>query len=90
MLIKVTPAQIREAEKSLEVMESMINVMTPGMYDTSVQFLIYYIKWFSCNFYLFIIILWFVYAANASQSHINICILLVVFIHGSLLYIWNH
>lgn len=26
---KVTPAQIREAEKSLKIMESMINVMTP-------------------------------------------------------------
>ncbi|OAY76865.1 Signal recognition particle 54 kDa protein, chloroplastic [Ananas comosus] len=27
---KITPAQIREAEKSLKIMESMINVMTPG------------------------------------------------------------
>jgi len=27
---QVTPAQIREAEKSLKIMESMINVMTPG------------------------------------------------------------
>jgi signal recognition particle GTPase len=30
---KVTPAQIREAEKNLKFMESMINVMTPGMYS---------------------------------------------------------
>lgn len=29
-LEKVTPAQIREAEKSLKIMEAMINVMTPG------------------------------------------------------------
>ncbi|KAI7734071.1 hypothetical protein M8C21_014619 [Ambrosia artemisiifolia] len=27
---KVTPAQIREAEKSLQIMEAMIDVMTPG------------------------------------------------------------
>ncbi|CAL9179265.1 unnamed protein product [Musa hybrid cultivar] len=27
---KVTPSQIREAEKNLKIMESMINVMTPG------------------------------------------------------------
>lgn len=27
---QVTPAQIREAEKSLKIMESMIDVMTPG------------------------------------------------------------
>lgn len=29
---KVTPAQIREAEKSLQIMEKMIEVMTPGLY----------------------------------------------------------
>lgn len=29
---KVTPSQIREAEKNLKIMESMINVMTPGRY----------------------------------------------------------
>lgn len=34
---KVTPAQIREAEKSLKLMESMIEVMTPGMNYTSVH-----------------------------------------------------
>lgn len=27
---QVTPAQIREAEKNLQVMESMIEAMTPG------------------------------------------------------------
>jgi len=30
---KVTPAQIREAEKNLKFMESMINVMTPGLFS---------------------------------------------------------
>lgn len=29
---KVTPAQIREAEKSLQIMEAMIEVMTPGSF----------------------------------------------------------
>jgi hypothetical protein len=30
---QVTPAQIREAEKNVKFMESMINVMTVGMYN---------------------------------------------------------
>lgn len=33
MFKQVTPAQIREAEKNLKFMESMINVMTLGMYS---------------------------------------------------------
>jgi hypothetical protein len=29
---QVTPAQIREAEKSLKIMEAMIEAMTPGLF----------------------------------------------------------
>ncbi|KAJ6303772.1 hypothetical protein OIU77_017615 [Salix suchowensis] len=31
-MAKVTPAQIREAEKNLKIMEAMIEVMTPGIF----------------------------------------------------------
>ena len=29
---QVTPAQVREAEKSLKIMEGMIEAMTPGLF----------------------------------------------------------
>ncbi|XP_021621164.1 signal recognition particle 54 kDa protein, chloroplastic isoform X2 [Manihot esculenta] len=39
---KITPAQIREAEKSLKIMEAMIEAMTPGIFSS--LFLKAYIK----------------------------------------------
>lgn len=34
---QVTPAQIREAEKSLKIMEVMIEAMTPGLIKSCVE-----------------------------------------------------
>jgi len=45
---QVTPAQIREAEKSLKIMESMINVMTPGNFvSRSWKFFVLHMSSFS-------------------------------------------
>lgn len=37
-LKQVTPAQIREAEKSLKIMEGMIEAMTPGVLPLTICF----------------------------------------------------
>lgn len=46
-LKQVTPAQIREAEKSLKIMEGMIEAMTPGVFPLTVSFFDYllYLLW---------------------------------------------
>lgn len=33
---QITPAQVREAEKSLKIMEAMIEAMTPGIFFFSI------------------------------------------------------
>jgi hypothetical protein len=38
MCNQVTPAQIREAEKSLKIMEGMIEAMTPGLFISLLYF----------------------------------------------------
>ena len=45
---QVTPAQIREAEKNVQFMESMINVMTAGMYNLNTVDIM---KIWSCLFF---------------------------------------
>lgn len=54
-LNQVTPAQIREAEKSLKIMEGMIEAMTPGGFPLKISFFdyLFHLFWVFTTFHNF-------------------------------------